>query len=354
MFDGTFDSDVVNFDKQNTRYVKIDTITYDGDYVDIYEIAGFAVYSSSDKSYMDILALNMPEEFVLSSSSINLPTEGSVHKSKMVWKSSHPNVISANGTITKPKNNTEVLLTVTSTNGGSSSTKTFRYYIKGTSGAQGGTSSGGSGGGGGTFVGDTSSSAFPEVNTNAQEPVINTTKDFNDVSKDSWSYNYIMALRKVGIIDGDDKNNYNPDKLVTREEFVKMIVNVANVEMVENGKGFTDVKSTDWFAPYVYTAKANGIVNGIDADKFGVGSAISRQDMAVIINNVININADISTNRDLFADDFTISNYAYNAVYSMKALGILNGYNDGNYKPQGKLTRAEAAKVISMVMDIIK
>ena len=274
----------------------------------------------------------------------------------MVWKSSHPDVISANGTITVPKNNTEVLLTVTSTNGESSSTRTYRYYIKGTSGAEGGKPSGGSagGGGGGTFVGDTSASAFPEVNTNAQEPVINTTKDFNDVSKDSWSYNYIMALRKVGIIDGDDKNNYNPDKLVTREEFVKMIVNVANVEMVENGKGFTDVKSTDWFAPYVYTAKANGIVNGIDADKFGVGSAISRQDMAVIINNVININADISTNRDLFADDFTISNYAYNAVYSMKALGILNGYNDGNYKPQGKLTRAEAAKVISMVMDIIK
>ena len=38
----------------------------------------------------------------------------------------------------------------------------------------------------------------------------------------------------------------------------------------------------------------------------------------------------------------------------MKALGILNGYESGEFNPRGQLTRAEAAKVIAMVMDIIK
>ena len=305
---------------------------------------------------MDIIAIGMPEEFVLTASSINLPTTGSLYGSKFVWKSSNPDVISTNGTITKPKNNTEVLLTVTSTLGDATSTATFRYYIKGTNGAQGGTSSGGSGGGGGgnIFVGDTSSSAFPETNTTIHTPVEYENKVFNDVETDDWFYSYVLDLKNANIINGDDAGNFNPNNFVTREEFVKMIVNAAGVQTVENGNGFADVKSTDWFAPYVYAAKEKGIINGINANEFGVGYAISRQDMSVIINNIIDIKADISTNRDTFADDSDISSYAYEAVYSMKALGIIKGYDSGEFNPKGQLTRAEAAKVISMVMDIIK
>ena len=133
-----------------------------------------------------------------------------------------------------------------------------------------------------------------------------------------------------------------------------MIVNAAGLELVVNGKGFGDVESTAWYAPYVYAAKANGIVNGISENEFGVGAPISRQDMSVIINNIIDRNADISSNWDLFTDDANISSYAYEAVYTMKSLGILNGYESGEFNPKVQLTRSEAAKVISMVMDIIK
>ena len=76
--------------------------------------------------------------------------------------------------------------------------------------------------------------------------------------------------------------------------------------------------------------------------------------MSVIIDKIINVDADISTNRDKFTDDANISAYAYKSVYTVKALGIINGYETGDFNPNGQLTRAEAAKVISMVMDIIK
>ena len=151
-----------------------------------------------------------------------------------------------------------------------------------------------------------------------------------------------------------NNNNFNPNSYVTREEFVKMIVNAAGIQLVADGEGFADVDSSAWYAPYVYAAKANGIVNGTGANTFGIGSPISRQDMSVIINNIINIDADISTNRDTFKDDANIADYAYESVYSMKSLGILNGYDSGEFNPRGQLTRAEAAKVIAMVMDIIR
>ena len=351
-FDGSNEGNLVVFDMENVIYVKIDNLVYEGEYVDLYEIAGYAAYSDSDKSYMDILEIDMPEEYVLTSSSITLPSVG-VYGSTFTWVSSEPDVISASGKITKPENNTEVLLTVTSKNGDEISTKTFRYYVKGSKGAQGATSSGG-GGGNNVYIGNTSSSAFPETNTTVQTPIASSGKLFEDVETTDWFYAYVLDLKNENIIDGDDNNRFNPNNYVTREEFVKMIVNAADIELAVNGEGFIDVNSSTWYAPYVYAAKNNGIVNGTSANTFGVGAPISRQDMSVIINNIIDIDADISTNRDIFKDDASISSYAYKAVYSMKALGILNGYESGEFNPRGQLTRAEAAKVIAMVMDIIK
>ena len=51
-----------------------------------------------------------------------------------------------------------------------------------------------------------------------------------------------------------------------------------------------------------------------------------------------------------FTDHISISNYASNAVYAMKTMGVINGYENGEFIPTGNLTRAEAVKVISLVI----
>ncbi|MEE1043402.1 MAG: discoidin domain-containing protein, partial [Clostridia bacterium] len=156
VFDGSKEKNLVVFETENTRYVKISNISYDGAYVDIYEIGGFTVYDSSDKSYLDILAIVLPENYVLDVSSLTLPSTGA-YGSTFVWTSSNPQIISTTGVVSKPVYDTEVLLTVTSTNGTASSTKTYRYLVKGAQGGQGGIPSGGGSGGGagagGTFMG---------------------------------------------------------------------------------------------------------------------------------------------------------------------------------------------------------
>ncbi len=53
-----------------------------------------------------------------------------------------------------------------------------------------------------------------------------------------------------------------------------------------------------------------------------------------------------------FADDSEIANYAYSAVYGLKASGLVNG-SDGKYNPKNNLTRAEAAKVISSLIEFL-
>ena len=55
-----------------------------------------------------------------------------------------------------------------------------------------------------------------------------------------------------------------------------------------------------------------------------------------------------------FTDNDSIAPYATEAVAELVGLGIMNGYEDGSFRPRGNATRAEAAKVIWGVYNIVK
>jgi len=193
---------------------------------------------------------------------------------------------------------------------------------------------------------------LPDAPVIEQKPSEENLKtEFSDVKVSDWYYTYLLDLKNKGIISGYEDGSFKPSNTVTREEFVKMIISAAGIELSTANEGFADVFANDWFAEYVYTAKENGIVNGIDENNFGTGRPVSRQDMSVIICNVLDTKT--SADKETFKDDGKIASYAKNAVYTMKALGVLNGYEDGTFNPSGNLTRAEAVKVISLVLELM-
>ena len=98
-----------------------------------------------------------------------------------------------------------------------------------------------------------------------------------------------------------------------------------------------------------------GIIKGIGENEFGAGLAITREDIAVIIYNTLTACGKNSVRTDeLFVDDARISEYAQNAVYNLKNLKIINGYEDNSFAPQNFATRAEAAKAICALSDFLK
>ena len=96
-------------------------------------------------------------------------------------------------------------------------------------------------------------------------------------------------------------------------------------------------------------------MNGVSDTEFGVGTNISRQDMSVmIIRTLESLAVDFATkNASAFADDNAISDYAAKSVYAMRSIGLIDGYNN-EFRPKDNLTRAEAAKVISNLLDFVK
>lgn len=184
-------------------------------------------------------------------------------------------------------------------------------------------------------------------------PVTPTPTGFKDVASNHWAYSYVTELSQKGIISGYDDNTFRPNNSVTREEFVKMIVGASGLYKADAQCEFTDVPQNAWYYPYVASAYVNEIVSGVTDTEFGVGSNITRQDVAVIAARILkrfkdNVTIPESTT---LTDIDTVSDYATDSVKLLNGMGIINGYDDGSFMPKNTLTRAEAATIICKLIN---
>lgn len=112
---------------------------------------------------------------------------------------------------------------------------------------------------------------------------------------------------------------------------------------------FTDLESGVYYNGYVQWGNAMGLVKGIDENTFAPYSYITRQDICVLVHRYLTeyMSYNLSTSSSKFTDDGNISDYAKTAVYAMKKIGVVNGYEDGSFNPHGYATRAEIATIFT-------
>lgn len=113
---------------------------------------------------------------------------------------------------------------------------------------------------------------------------------FKDVDeKYGWAVSAIDGLYKKGIISGKTSNTYAPADNVTRAEFTKLIMGVMGFGLKYSDTYFEDVTPRDWYYTHVVAAKTIGLVNGLSQTYFGANEKITRQDAAVIISRAAKI-----------------------------------------------------------------
>jgi len=157
-----------------------------------------------------------------------------------------------------------------------------------------------------------------------------------------WAEANIKALVATGAIAGYPDNTFKPNNNITRAEFASILVRAFNLEP-KAGKIFNDTANS-WAKDSIATAYAYGIIQGYSDTTFGPDDLITREQMAVMVVKAANL-TDI-TNSEAFVDNDKISDWAQDAVAIAKANGIIAGYPDNTFNPQGNATRAEAATVI--------
>jgi len=229
-------------------------------------------------------------------------------------------------------------------------------------GNNGGSSFGGgsSGGGGGNSYGF--GEEIVEENMSSSENIEEMieaiqNRKFKDLSEVPWAAESIETLYYNGIVAGDGSGYFHPGNNVKREEFLKMILKVAGVPIDKTGDlKFKDVDKNEWYFDYVNAAYQNGIINGVSDTEFGIGENITRADMMVMINRVIDkcgILIESIRPAIIFDDYKNIPSYARTSITTLYMAGLAEGTGDNMFNPGGTATKAEAAVAINRIFQLL-
>lgn len=191
-------------------------------------------------------------------------------------------------------------------------------------------------------------------------PVIANATTLQDIDLSSNYAKYaIIELAEKNIIVGDENGNFNPHKTVTRAEMIKMIVNALEIDTtnVPNTPTFNDVPNTHWSYKYVEAAYREGIVKGMSAEEFGESEQCTREQMTVMFvrslglsNETINVLEKLNHVNEL-SDKDMVSDWAKVAVEFSLVSGLMKGTSNTTFKPQGHAERQQSAVVIHRLIN---
>lgn len=221
-----------------------------------------------------------------------------------------------------------------------------------------GSSTGGRNPGGSTSGGGKKSSlpniSLPETST---APSTEYQKDeqagsFDDMDGAPWAADAVNALCDKGIIRGVAPRVFEPNRSVTRAEYLKMALTAFELATHERTQEelFEDVALGDWYYYYVASGVRQGVVSGTGNSLFEPNREITREEMAVMLYRasqkgyVSYEQADLE--KECFSDQDGISEYALEAVLTLNQHGVLSGMGNGAFAPGETATRAQAAQAI--------
>ena len=201
----------------------------------------------------------------------------------------------------------------------------------------GSSSSKGSGSGGGY-----------SVDKNITEPEIKPSNNeaFSDLENVLWAKEAIYALYKKGIISGTGDKKFSPESTLLREQIAKILCISMQLTPKNGASNFADADENEWYAPYINALFENGLIKGKDEKTFGVGDAVTREELCTMIYRAMPELFKNNNSETVFTDDSDISDYSREAVYALFNEKIINGYSDGSFLPKNNSTRAEAAKIV--------
>ncbi|MEK4231395.1 S-layer homology domain-containing protein [Solibacillus sp. FSL H8-0538] len=187
----------------------------------------------------------------------------------------------------------------------------------------------------------------------------------DDVDYGHGAYEQLERFLYADIIDGyeetevyeEDGEEYEytsillkPENNITRAQFTKILVNAMNLTSGEIKKSFPDVNSSAWYYNYVQIASSREIITGKEDGTFKPNDKITRAQMATMIYRAFNETVDFSTTGKTFKD-VTQNSYAYEAVVKTAGVGIVNGYGD-EFKPNNSAKRSHAVLMIDRALHL--
>ena len=184
--------------------------------------------------------------------------------------------------------------------------------------------------------------------------------DYSDVNQSAWYASYVNKISELNAFSGYEDGTFRPDNQITQEEFIKTVVCLICGELNESNaptvKNTWNSKWSSWAVPYLDKAFELGLITEQDTMFKLVGIPCNRGEMAKVITRAVEYLkedsvADTSTYITKLKDYSRMKEEYKPYVLQAYAKGILSGYDDGTFRDDGLLTRAEASSVLVRLID---
>jgi serine protease Do len=150
----------------------------------------------------------------------------------------------------------------------------------------------------------------------------------------------ILYLANKGIINGYDGGKFGPNDPIKRVHAVQMIIRELGVKTGDApNPNFSDVKPGSYGYADIAKAKQLGIISGKGEGKFDPNGTLTRGEMAKIVVEAYNL----KSNYGKSFKDVSVKHFSNPYVQTLVAHNITQGYPDGTFRPDVKMTREHFA-----------
>ena len=185
--------------------------------------------------------------------------------------------------------------------------------------------------------------------------------DFTDVSRSDWYYQFVDYVTSKGYFNGVADKTFAPAENMTRAMFVTVLSRFHGAKGDSRQSAFVDVAPGEWYTAAINWAAANRIVDGVGNGKFAPNDPITRAQMCTMIERYLDlyrkawkVTLPETGSVSVMVDESAIPAYALAAVKQCQRHGLVNGFEDGTFRPNDLSTRAQVAAVIYRMSHLVQ
>ncbi len=187
---------------------------------------------------------------------------------------------------------------------------------------------------------------FDDSGAMGLEFTVNKFSTFTLVHIDGMAQEAAPTQRHAAYMRGYEDGTFRPEKSISRAELAAVLARTLELDHVRPAVSFRDLRANHWAADDIADATAMGLMSGYADGIFGGERAVTRAEMAAVAAMLIGSSSDAAGNG--FSD--TAGHWAENSIRKVQAANLMQGYADGEFRPDASLTRAEAVVIMNKLL----
>lgn len=161
---------------------------------------------------------------------------------------------------------------------------------------------------------------------------------------DDWAIEAIEYVIQKGLMLGKENNNFAAEDNLTRAEFATIISRWLSLDEYSyaNTYNYNDIDS-HWAKKSIQNVTAAGLMNGYEDNNFKPDKSITREEVAKVLSQICEKIENIA---DITFSDIPSSRWSYKYIKKIADKGIMNGYPSGMFLPEKYISRQEMAVIL--------